>query len=217
MLLNVLLAEANVAYEHLVEMEHINPELPQADIVLVVGANDVTNPAAKTNKSSPLFGMPILEVSRAKSIIVLKRSMRPGFAGVDNDLYCNRYPGSPGRRHSGIDGGVVAVEIAEALQVEDLAGGLDRRDADVTDGDPLHGDRVLLALVRQGAPTPVDADARGDGSATQLDRRARRGVLCECGREGEPERGHRYESCNPFHPFSLLPASLRFSNSARVR
>ncbi len=87
--MNVLLAEANVAYEHLVEMEHINPEFPQADIVLVVGANDVTNPAAKTNKSSPLYGMPILEVSRAKSIIVLKRSMRPGFAGVDNDLYYN--------------------------------------------------------------------------------------------------------------------------------
>jgi NAD(P) transhydrogenase subunit beta len=87
--MNVLLAEANVAYEHLCEMEHINPEFPQADIVLVVGANDVTNPAAKTNKSSPLYGMPILEVSRAKSIIVLKRSMRPGFAGVDNDLYYN--------------------------------------------------------------------------------------------------------------------------------
>ena len=87
--MNVLLAEANVAYEHLVEMEHINPEFPQADIVLVVGANDVTNPAAKSNKSSPLYGMPILEVSRAKSIIVLKRSMRPGFAGVDNDLYYN--------------------------------------------------------------------------------------------------------------------------------
>jgi NAD(P) transhydrogenase subunit beta len=85
--MNVLLAEANVPYEQLVEMEHINPSFPEADIVLVVGANDVTNPAAKTNKSSPLYGMPILEVSRAKSIIVLKRSMRPGFAGVDNDLY----------------------------------------------------------------------------------------------------------------------------------
>jgi NAD(P) transhydrogenase subunit beta len=85
----VLLAEANVPYEQLVEMEEINPEFPQADIVLVVGANDVTNPAAKSNKSSPLYGMPILEVDRAKSIIVLKRSMRPGFAGVDNELYYN--------------------------------------------------------------------------------------------------------------------------------
>jgi NAD(P) transhydrogenase subunit beta len=85
--MNVLLAEANVPYEQLREMEAINPSFPQADIALVVGANDVTNPAAKSNKSSPLFGMPILEVERAKSIIVLKRSMRPGFAGVDNDLY----------------------------------------------------------------------------------------------------------------------------------
>ena len=85
--MNVLLAEANVPYEQLHEMEEVNPSFPEADIVLVVGANDVTNPAAKNNKSSPLFGMPILEVDRAKSIIVLKRSMRPGFAGVDNDLY----------------------------------------------------------------------------------------------------------------------------------
>jgi NAD(P) transhydrogenase subunit beta len=85
--MNVLLAEANVPYEQLHEMEAINPSFPETDIVLVVGANDVTNPAAKQNKSSPLYGMPILEVDRAKSIIVLKRSMRPGFAGVDNDLY----------------------------------------------------------------------------------------------------------------------------------
>jgi NAD(P) transhydrogenase subunit beta len=85
--MNVLLAEANVPYEHLCEMEEINPSFPDTDIVMVVGANDVTNPAAKSNKSSPLYGMPILEVSRAKSIIVLKRSMRPGFAGVDNELY----------------------------------------------------------------------------------------------------------------------------------
>lgn len=87
--MNVLLAEANVPYDQLVEMEEINPEFPQADIVLVVGANDVTNPAAKNDKKSPLYGMPILEVERAKSIIVLKRSMRPGFSGVDNDLYYN--------------------------------------------------------------------------------------------------------------------------------
>ncbi|MGE0518553.1 MAG: NAD(P)(+) transhydrogenase (Re/Si-specific) subunit beta [Candidatus Binatia bacterium] len=87
--MNVLLAEANVPYEQLVDMEAINPQFAEADIVLVVGANDVTNPAAKTDKSSPLFGMPILEVERAKSIIVFKRSMRPGFAGVDNELYYN--------------------------------------------------------------------------------------------------------------------------------
>ncbi len=87
--MNVLLAEANVPYDQLHEMEQINPYFAAADVALVVGANDVTNPAAKTNKSSPLYGMPILEVERAKSIIVLKRSMRPGFAGVDNDLYYN--------------------------------------------------------------------------------------------------------------------------------
>jgi NAD(P) transhydrogenase subunit beta len=87
--MNVLLAEADVPYELLYEMEAINPYFPEADIALVVGANDVTNPAAKNDKNSPLYGMPILEVDRAKSIIVLKRSMRPGFAGVDNDLYYN--------------------------------------------------------------------------------------------------------------------------------
>jgi NAD(P) transhydrogenase subunit beta len=85
--MNVLLAEANVPYDHLYEMEQINPYFAEADIAIVVGANDVTNPAARNNKSSPLYGMPILEVDRAKSIIVLKRSMRPGFAGVDNELY----------------------------------------------------------------------------------------------------------------------------------
>jgi H+-translocating NAD(P) transhydrogenase subunit beta len=87
--MNVLLAEANVPYDQLYEMEQINPYFAEADIALVVGANDVTNPAAKNNKSSPLYGMPILEVDRARSIIVLKRSMRPGFAGVENELYYN--------------------------------------------------------------------------------------------------------------------------------
>jgi NAD(P) transhydrogenase subunit beta len=85
--MNVLLAEANIPYEQLYEMEQINPYFPEADIALIVGANDVTNPAAKNNKNSPLYGMPILEVERAKSIVVFKRSMRPGFAGVDNELY----------------------------------------------------------------------------------------------------------------------------------
>ena len=85
--MNVLLAEANVPYDQLYTMEQINPYFPEADIALVIGANDVTNPAAKNDKSSPLYGMPILEVDRAKSVIVLKRSMRPGFSGVDNELY----------------------------------------------------------------------------------------------------------------------------------
>jgi NAD(P) transhydrogenase subunit beta len=87
--MNVLLAEADVPYDQLWEMEQINPYFAEADLALVVGANDVTNPAARSNRSSPLYGMPILEVDRAKSIIVLKRSMRPGFAGVDNELYYN--------------------------------------------------------------------------------------------------------------------------------
>jgi proton-translocating NAD(P)+ transhydrogenase subunit beta len=87
--MNVLLAEANVPYDQLYDMDQINPYFGEADVAIIVGANDVTNPAAKRNKSSPLYGMPVLEVERAKSVIVLKRSMRPGFAGVDNDLYYN--------------------------------------------------------------------------------------------------------------------------------
>jgi NAD(P) transhydrogenase subunit beta len=85
--MNVLLAEADVPYPLLVEMDDINPEFPRTDVVLVVGANDVTNPAARTNPDSPIFGMPILEVDKAQQVIVLKRSMKPGFAGIDNDLY----------------------------------------------------------------------------------------------------------------------------------
>lgn len=87
--MNVLLAEANVPYDRLFEMERINPYFAEADLALVVGANDVTNPAAEHDRNSPLYGMPILEVERARAIIVLKRSMRPGFAGVDNELYYN--------------------------------------------------------------------------------------------------------------------------------
>jgi NAD(P) transhydrogenase subunit beta len=85
--MNVLLAEADVPYPLLVEMDDINPEFPRTDVVLVVGANDVTNPAARTSPDSPIFGMPILEVDKARQVIVLKRSMKPGFAGIDNDLY----------------------------------------------------------------------------------------------------------------------------------
>lgn len=85
--MNVLLAESNVAYDKLVEMDEINPELEQTDVVLVVGANDVVNPAAKTDPSSPIYGMPILEVDKAKNIIVNKRSMNAGYAGIDNLLF----------------------------------------------------------------------------------------------------------------------------------
>jgi len=85
--MNVLLAESNVAYDKLVEMDEINPEFEQTDVVLVVGANDVVNPAAKTDPSSPIYGMPILEVDKAKHIIVNKRSMNAGYAGIDNLLF----------------------------------------------------------------------------------------------------------------------------------
>ena len=84
--MNVLLAEANVPYEQLVEMEEINPTFTQTDVVLVVGANDVVNPAAKTTPGCPIYGMPILDVASAGNVIFLKRSMRPGFAGIENDL-----------------------------------------------------------------------------------------------------------------------------------
>jgi NAD(P) transhydrogenase subunit beta len=87
--MNVLLAEANVPYEQLSEMEAINPEFPRTDVVLVIGANDVTNPAARTKPGSPIYGMPILDVDQAANVIVMKRSLAPGFAGIDNDLYLN--------------------------------------------------------------------------------------------------------------------------------
>ncbi len=85
--MNVLLAEADVPYDHLKEMDEINGDFPQTDVALVIGANDVTNPAAKTDKSSPIYGMPVLDVEKAHTAMVIKRSMNPGFAGIDNPLY----------------------------------------------------------------------------------------------------------------------------------
>jgi H+-translocating NAD(P) transhydrogenase subunit beta len=87
--MNVLLAEANVPYDRLVEMEEINPQFPQADVALVIGANDVVNPAARNDPSSPIYGMPILNVDQAQKVIVMKRSMNPGFAGIENELFYN--------------------------------------------------------------------------------------------------------------------------------
>jgi len=85
--MNVLLSEADVPYDQLWEMERVNSLFPEADVAIVVGANDVTNPAARTNKASPLYGMPILDVDKARTVIFVKRSMNPGFAGVDNELF----------------------------------------------------------------------------------------------------------------------------------
>ncbi len=87
--MNVLLAEANVPYEQLLDMDEINADFPQTDVVLVLGANDVVNPAARHDSGSPIYGMPILEVDKAASIFVVKRSMRAGFAGIENELFFN--------------------------------------------------------------------------------------------------------------------------------
>jgi NAD(P) transhydrogenase subunit beta len=85
--MNVLLAEANVPYDQLYEMDEINPRFGQTDVALVIGANDVTNPAARNSPGSPIYGMPILNVDHAANVVVLKRSMNPGFAGIDNPLF----------------------------------------------------------------------------------------------------------------------------------
>jgi H+-translocating NAD(P) transhydrogenase subunit beta len=85
--MNVLLAEAEIPYDHLVEMDEINPEMPQADVALVIGANDVVNPAARHDKTSPIYGMPIIDADKARTVFAIKRSMNPGFAGIENELY----------------------------------------------------------------------------------------------------------------------------------
>jgi H+-translocating NAD(P) transhydrogenase subunit beta len=85
--MNVLLAEAEIPYDNLIEMEEINPEMPEADVSLIIGANDVVNPAARHDKNSPIYGMPIIDADKAKTVFVIKRSMNPGFAGIENELF----------------------------------------------------------------------------------------------------------------------------------
>jgi NAD(P) transhydrogenase subunit beta len=109
--MNVLLAEADVPYENLKEMEEINPEMARTDVAVVVGANDVTNPAAKNDPNSPIAGMPIIEVNEAQQVIVIKRSLSPGFAGIDNDLFYE-----PNTSMLFADAKAAASEIAAAIE-----------------------------------------------------------------------------------------------------
>jgi NAD(P) transhydrogenase subunit beta len=109
--MNVLLAEADVPYEQLKEMDEVNPEMSRTDVAVVVGANDVTNPAAKNDPDSPIAGMPIIEVSEANEVIVIKRSLSPGFAGIDNDLFYE-----PNTSMVFSDAKAAASEIAAAIE-----------------------------------------------------------------------------------------------------
>ena len=150
--MNVLLAEANVPYDQLKEMDEINPEFAQTDVALVIGANDVINPAARNNPGSPIYGMPILDVDQAQTVVVLKRSMSPGFAGIDNPLFLDPKTVDALRRRQGVG-----------------------READRRRQGPLAGARgpALHSAARRGRRL---AGARARGGARRV-RRLRAGRL----------------------------------------
>ena len=161
--MNVLLAEANVPYPQLYDMEDINPEFPRTDVALVIGANDVTNPAAREDPESPLYGMPILNVDASANVVVLKRSMSPGFAGIDNDLFYR--PNTAmlfGDAKASVERLVAAVKAAydrDRLAAPRVA--LVARDRAERVDDALAEEAVWLPLVAQRA----SATGQGSGSA----------------------------------------------------
>ena len=166
--MNVLLAEADVPYEKLREMDDINPEMPRTDVAVVIGANDVTNPAAKNDPDSPIAGMPIIEVAEAQQVIVIKRSLSPGFAGIDNDLFYER-------------------EHLDAVRRREEGGGRHRR----RDREPLNADQVLAhRLARHGLDRRrrIDLAAAAACPASDFQRDSALLALAARATQGRPAR-----------------------------
>ena len=227
--MNVLLAEAEIPYEALVEMDEINPDMPQTDVALVVGANDVVNPAARHDTKSPIYGMPIIDADRAKFVIAIKRSMNPGFAGIENELYYadntlmvfgdakggarRRRQGARRRRHSLVCRRLARLEKDSMQALIDLFLHFDVHLAEFVARygarlrpavrDRLRGNRSGRHAVSAGRFAAVcRRGARGD-------RRARRPAdLAAPGRRGDP-RQHRQLQHRPLRRAAGLPAPTR--------